>query len=304
MKDKRIFPVEGDRVGQRLDIFVAAQLEQLSRSQVQKLIATGQVLVNGEARKAGYRVSAGEEVVVLLAEEQAPLLQAEDIPLDIVYQDNDVVVLNKPKGLVVHPAHGNWEHTLVNALLFHVKTLSTLNGELRPGIVHRLDKDTSGLMVVAKHDEAHRILAEQVKAYTLRREYLALVHGVVKGEQGSIKAPIGRSLRDRKKMAVVDGGRLALSHYEVLARFRDYSLLKVGLFTGRTHQIRVHMQYIKHPVVGDSLYTARKAPCRVKSQLLHACLLGFKHPQKGTYMEFSAALPAEFEGVLDYLRRV
>lgn len=302
MSDKSTILVQEDMEGERLDAFVAEQIESLSRSKVQKLIGDGQVWVDGEVRKASYKVREGEAVVVATPRTMPVLLQGEDIPLAIIYQDSDVVVVNKPKGLVVHPAHGNWEHTLVNALLYHVKTLSSLNGELRPGIVHRLDKDTSGVMVVARHDTAHRVLAEQIKAHTIKREYLALVYGVVKENRGTIEAPIGRSKSDRKKMAVVSDGRAALSQYRVLERFKDYTLVRVKLFTGRTHQIRVHMQYIKHPVVGDPLYTARKAPCEIKSQLLHACLLGFKHPRSGEYLEFSADLPTEFQQVLAYLR--
>jgi 23S rRNA pseudouridine1911/1915/1917 synthase len=202
----------------------------------------------------------------------------------------------------VHPAHGNWEHTLVNALLYHVKDLSGINGELRPGIVHRLDKDTSGVMVAAKNDAAHRALAEQIKAHTIERQYLALVYGVIKENLGTIDAPIGRSKTDRKKMAVTADGRPAISQYQVLERFKDYTLLKVKLLTGRTHQIRVHMQYIKHPVVGDPLYTSRKAPPGVNSQLLHACLLGFHHPESGEYLEFTSDPPAEFVQFLSALR--
>ncbi|MGI6435644.1 MAG: RluA family pseudouridine synthase [Syntrophomonadaceae bacterium] len=303
MSDKSTILVQEDMEGERLDIFVAEQLDNLSRSQVQKLIGDGQVWVDGEVRKASYKVREGETVVVATPRSMPILLQGEAIPLDIIYKDSDVVVINKPKGLVVHPAHGNWEHTLVNALLYHVKTLSSLNGELRPGIVHRLDKDTSGVMVVARHDTAHRVLAEQIKAHTIQREYLALVYGVVKENRGTIEAPIGRSKSDRKKMAVVSDGRAALSQYQVLERFEDYTLVRVKLFTGRTHQIRVHMQYIKHPVVGDPLYTARKAPFGITSQLLHACLLGFKHPRSGDYMEFSADLPPEFQQALSHLHQ-
>lgn len=302
MSDRSSILVEEDMEGERLDAFVAEQMDSLSRSQVQKLIGDGQVWVDGEIRKASYKVREGEAVVVEIPRATTILLEGEDIPLDIIYQDNDVAVVNKPKGLVVHPAHGNWDHTLVNALLYHVKDLSSINGDLRPGIVHRLDKDTSGVMVVAKNDAAHRVLAEQIKAHTIQREYLALVYGVIKENLGTIEAPIGRSKIDRKKMAVVGDGRSATSQYQVLERFHDYTLVRVKLFTGRTHQIRVHMQYIKHPVVGDPLYTARKAPFGINSQLLHACLLGFNHPRSGEYLEFTSDLPTEFQQALSDLR--
>jgi 23S rRNA pseudouridine1911/1915/1917 synthase len=302
MNDKTTWRVDEDLEGERLDAFVAERMECLSRSQAQKLIGDGRVWVDGEVRKASYKIKSGEVVAVEVPPPAAVDLQAEDIPLEIVYQDSNVVVFNKPKGLVVHPAHGNWEHTLVNALLYHVKDLSGINGELRPGIVHRLDKDTSGVMVAAKNDAAHRALAEQIKAHTIERQYLALVYGVIKENLGTIDAPIGRSKTDRKKMAVTADGRPAISQYQVLERFKDYTLLKVKLLTGRTHQIRVHMQYIKHPVVGDPLYTSRKAPPGVNSQLLHACLLGFHHPESGEYLEFTSDPPAEFVQFLSALR--
>jgi 23S rRNA pseudouridine1911/1915/1917 synthase len=302
MNDKTTWRVDEDLEGERLDAFVAERMECLSRSQAQKLIGDGRVWVDGEVRKASYKIKPGEVVAVEVPPPAAVDLQAEDIPLEIVYQDSNVVVFNKPKGLVVHPAHGNWEHTLVNALLYHVKDLSGINGELRPGIVHRLDKDTSGVMVAAKNDAAHRALVKQIKAHTIERQYLALVYGVIKENLGTIDAPIGRSKTDRKKMAVTADGRPAISQYQVLERFKDYTLLKVKLLTGRTHQIRVHMQYIKHPVVGDPLYTSRKAPPGVNSQLLHACLLGFHHPESGEYLEFTSDPPAEFVQFLSALR--
>lgn len=302
MKDKTTWLVDEDLEGERLDAFVAERMECLSRSQAQKLIGDGRVWVDGEVRKASYKIKPGEVVAVEVPPPAAVDLQAEDIPLEIVYQDSHVVVFNKPKGLVVHPAHGNWEHTLVNALLYHVKDLSGINGELRPGIVHRLDKDTSGVMVAAKNDAAHRALVKQIKAHTIERQYLALVYGVIKENLGTIDAPIGRSKTDRKKMAVTADGRTATSQYQILERFKDYTLLRVKLLTGRTHQIRVHMQYIKHPVVGDPLYTSRKAPPGVNSQLLHACLLGFHHPESGEYLEFTSDPPAEFVQFLSALR--
>jgi len=289
--------------GERLDIFVAENMEQLSRSAVQSLIKSGQVLVNGQRMKASYHLREGEEVEVEVPPAHVVAIEAQDIPLNIIYQDQDLVVVEKPKGLVVHPAQGNWDHTLVNALLFHVKDLSGINGELRPGIVHRLDKDTSGVMVVAKNDNAHRSLAEQIRVHSIRREYTALVHGIIKENLGTIDAPIGRSKLDRKKMAVTGEGRPAVSNYEVLQRFANYCLVKVSLMTGRTHQIRVHFAYIKHSVVGDPLYGSAKKHFDLDSQALHAHLLGFNHPRSGEYMEFSSPLPAYFERILAELNK-
>lgn len=302
MSDDTLMLVEEETEGERLDAFIAERVGTLSRSQVQKMISLGQVRVDGDLRKASYKVRAGEVISVQIQEAIPVRLLAEDIAIEIIYQDSDVAVVEKPKGLVVHPAHGNWEHTMVNALLYHVKDLSGINGELRPGIVHRLDKDTSGVMVVAKNDAAHRSLAEQIKAHTIQRQYLAVVYGVIKENQGCIEAPIGRSKTDRKKMAVTADGRAAATQYLVLERFADYTLLKVKLLTGRTHQIRVHMQYLKHPVVGDPLYTSRQPPAGVTSQLLHASFLGFNHPASGIYMEFTSNPPAEFQQFLSDLR--
>jgi len=289
--------------GERLDVFVTENIEQLSRSLVQSLIKAGKVTVNGQPVKASYHLRESEEVEVELPEPQAVDIEPQDIPLDIIYQDQDLAIVDKPKGLVVHPAHGNWDHTMVNALLYHIKDLSGINGELRPGIVHRLDKDTSGVMVVAKNDAAHRNLAEQIKVHSITREYTALVHGVIKENLGTIDAPIGRSQLDRKKMAVVKDGRSAVSNYEVLQRFRNYTLVKVSLMTGRTHQIRVHFSYIKHSVVGDPLYGSAKKHFDLDSQALHAHLLGFNHPRSGEYMEFTSPLPSYFEGILAELAK-
>ena len=289
--------------GERLDIFVTENIEAVSRVQVQNLIKNGQVLVNGHPAKASYHLRAGDEVEAVLPQPHAVEIEAQDIPLPILYQDEDLVVVDKPKGLVVHPAHGNWDHTMVNALLFHIHDLSGINGELRPGIVHRLDKDTSGVMVVAKNDFAHRSLAEQIRVHSIKREYVALVHGVIKENLGTIEAPIGRSPLDRKKMAVVKDGRPAVSHYQVLQRFRNYSLVKVSLETGRTHQIRVHFAYIKHAVVGDPLYGSVKKHFELDSQALHAQLLGFNHPRSGEYMEFTSPLPDYFQAVLAELAK-
>lgn len=302
MSKEQWLMVDESGEGERLDHYISENLESLSRSQVQKLIEEGRIIIDGAVRKASYRLREGEEIRVQIPLPQEVAIVPQDIPLEILYQDNDVVVVNKPKDMVVHPAHGNWDRTMVNALLYHVHDLSGINGELRPGIVHRLDKDTSGVMVAAKNDQAHRALAQQIKDHTIRRQYQALVYGVIKENLGSIDAPIGRSKTDRKKMAVISGGRPSISEYQILERFQDYCLVKVTLLTGRTHQIRVHFAYIHHPVVGDPLYTSRKAPFGVESQLLHACLLGFVHPSTGQYMEFESPLPAEFQAVLNQLR--
>jgi len=290
-----------DMEGERLDSFVAEVLVDLSRSTVQNLIKAGQVRVDGKKVRPSYRVGQGQQVEVELPVPQPVEITPENIPLTIIYQDQDLAVIDKPKGMVVHPAHGNWEHTLVNALLYHIKDLSGINGELRPGIVHRLDKDTSGVMVVAKNDVAHRGLAEQIKEHHIKREYIALVHGVIKENLGTIDAPIGRSKLDRKKMAVVKNGRPALSNYEVLRRFGNYSLLRVSLMTGRTHQIRVHFAHIKHAVVGDPLYGSAKKHFGLDSQALHAQLLGFHHPRTGDYMEFTSPLPSYFVEIITRL---
>lgn len=294
--------VEEDWEGERLDAFIAGELEDLSRSQVKGLIDDKQVEVGGEVRKASYRLKLGEEVKIIIPQAQEVEIAAQDIPLTIIYEDSDIAVIDKPKGMVVHPAHGNPDNTLVNALLFHIKDLSGINGEIRPGIVHRLDKDTSGIMVVAKNDNAHRNLSAQIKAQTINREYIALVHGIIKENLGTIDAPIGRSKVERKKMAVVAEGRNALSHYQVMERFHNYTFVKVKLVTGRTHQIRVHMAYMKHSVVGDPLYGSPRKHFNLDSQALHAHILGFNHPSTGEYVEFKSPVPKYMEDILGELR--
>jgi 23S rRNA pseudouridine1911/1915/1917 synthase len=295
--------VEEDLEGERLDAFLAETVADLSRTAVKELITNGQVLVDGKSRKPSYRIKEGEEILITLPEARQVAIVPQDLPLEIIYQDQDIAVVNKPKGMVVHPAHGNWDGTMVNALLYHIKDLSGINGEIRPGIVHRLDKDTSGVMVVAKNDQAHRNLAEQIKEHTIKREYQALVHGMIKENLGSIEAPIGRSRTDRKKMAVIADGKLALSRYRVLERFQNYTLVQVTLLTGRTHQIRVHFSYIKHPVVGDPVYGPAKHHLGMESQALHACRLGFDHPRTGEYMEFTSELPVVFKQALQKLTK-
>ena len=291
MVRSELYLVEEELEGERLDAFLADMMAELSRTAIKELITSGQVWVDGQIRKPSYRLKEGEEVLIDLPEARPVSIEPQNLPLEIIYQDQDIAVVNKPKGMVVHPAHGNWDHTMVNALLYHIKDLSGINGQLRPGIVHRLDKDTSGVMVVAKHDQAHRSLAEQIKEHSMKREYQALVHGIIKENLGTIEAPIGRSRTDRKKMAVTKDGKPAISRYRVLERFHNYSLVQVSLLTGRTHQIRVHFSYIKHPVVGDPVYGPAKQHLELDSQALHACILGFRHPRTDEYMEFSSPLP-------------
>lgn len=301
MLNHRVYLVNEDGEGERLDAFLAESASDLSRTAVKDLITAGLVWVDGTTRKPGYRIKEGEEIRMQTPEPRKIDLQPQDLPLEVLYEDEDLAVINKPKGMVVHPAHGNWDHTLVNALLYHIHDLSGINGQLRPGIVHRLDKDTSGVMVVAKHDVAHRHLALQIKNHTINRQYTALVHGSIKENLGTIEAPIGRSKSDRKKMAVVAAGKPSVSRYRVLERFIDYTLIEVTLLTGRTHQIRVHFAYIRHPVVGDPLYGPAKQHLGLTSQALHAHLLGFQHPRTQEYLEFTSPWPDELQNAVDSL---
>ena len=300
MSEELELTIDSEMVG-RIDKQLGHHFDQFSRSQIQHWIEDGHVLVNGKQVKPKYKLLVGDHVQIIPEEPQKIDLAPEDIPLDIVYEDEDVIVVNKPQGMVVHPAPGHPDHTLVNALLYH-SPLSTINGEFRPGIVHRIDKDTSGLLMVAKNDMAHRSLTAQLKAKTNKREYVALVHGVIKEDKGTIDAPLGRSLKDRKKQAVVVDGRHAVTHFNVLERFKNYTLVACQLETGRTHQIRVHMKYIGHPLAGDPLYGPRKTLAG-NGQYLHARLLGFKHPRTGKEMVFTAPLPAYFTKMLEHLRK-
>ena len=283
----------------RIDKQLGHHFAQYSRSQLQRWIEDGNVQVNGQAVKPKYKLATGDVVTIEPEKPKKIDLVPENIPLDIIYEDDDVIVVNKPQGMVVHPAPGHPDHTLVNALLYH-SPLSTINGEFRPGIVHRIDKDTSGLLMVAKNDMAHRSLAAQLKAKTNEREYVALVHGVIKEDRGTIDAPLGRSLKDRKKQAVVADGRHAVTHFKVLKRYHHYTLVACRLETGRTHQIRVHMKYIGHPLAVDPLYGPRKT-LPGNGQYLHARLLGFKHPRTGKQLTFTAPLPPYFRQMLDKL---
>jgi 23S rRNA pseudouridine1911/1915/1917 synthase len=289
--------------GARLDVFLAGRFSQFTRSRIKNLIDKGYASVNGKPGKAAMRLSAGDAVELLVPEPKEVSARPEDIPLDIVYEDDCLLVVNKRRGLVVHPAAGNESGTLVNALLNHCEGLSGIAGELKPGIVHRLDRDTTGLLVVAKNDAAHLSLSKQIADKSAKRIYLALVEGNIAEDSGRVDAPLGRSKTDRKKIAVVAGGRQAATQYTVLERFGDCTLVECRLETGRTHQIRVHMKHIGHPVAGDPVYGARKQRFRVDGQLLHAARLEFIHPETGEWMAFEAPLPEDFQRVLDGLRK-
>lgn len=279
----------------RIDAFIASKLS-LSRSFAAELIDEGKVLLNGSVVKKRALVKSGDEVLVEIPELKEPEAVPQDIPLDIVYEDDDLLVVNKPKGMVVHPAPGNSDGTLVNALLYHCKgSLSGINGVSRPGIVHRIDKDTSGLLIVAKNDTAHIHLAEQIKEHSFTREYLAICYGNVKQENGLVSAPIGRDLKNRQRMAVVyKNSKSAVTHYDVIERFEGFTMMRFRLHTGRTHQIRVHMASIGHPIAGDPLYGPKKVITELEGQCLHAGKIGFIHPKSGNYLEFEAELPQYF----------
>lgn len=285
----------------RIDKVLSDLLKEHSRSQIQQWLKDEHITVNGEVTRSNYKVKEQDEISIDVPEPEELNVLAEDIPIEIVYEDDDVLVVNKPQGMVVHPSAGHQHGTLVNALLYHIKDLSSINGIIRPGIVHRIDKDTSGLLMVAKNDQAHVALAEQLKDKTSLRKYIALVHGEIAHDKGEINAPIGRSKNDRKMQAVIEGGKPAVTHFEVLERFEGYTLVQLQLETGRTHQIRVHMKYIGYPVAGDPLYGPRKT-LKGNGQFLHAEMLGFKHPTTGQMMVFEAPLPDLFEKTLDQLR--
>jgi len=300
--ERKELVVPADAPRERLDRWLAAQGIGPSRAFVQRLIDAGLVQVDGRPAAASDKVRPGQRVTVSIPPPEPTETKPEAIPLDVVYEDEDVIVVNKPQGMVVHPAAGNRAGTLVNALLAHCPDLSGIGGKERPGIVHRLDKDTSGLLVVAKNDQAHISLAQQIQAREAVREYVAIVHGQLRADRGRIEAPIGRHPVDRKRMAVVPGGRPAITDYEVLERFPGYTYVRARLQTGRTHQIRVHMAHIGHPVVGDPVYGPRRCPWNLQGQCLHACRLGFRHPRTGQWMTFTAPLPPHMEKVLRDLR--
>ncbi len=296
---------EKEDTGKRIDVFVSDNMDSLSRSMVQKLIESGDILVNEKKQKSNYKLRCGDIISANIPDPESVDIVAEDIPLDVLYEDEDIIVVNKPKDMVVHPAAGHFSGTLVNALMFHCgDSLSGINGELRPGIVHRIDKDTSGILVSAKNDNAHRELALQLADHSITRIYYAICMGNIKEDSGTIDKPLGRNPKDRKKMAVTDkDGRRAVTHYKVLERFGKYTLMQAQLETGRTHQIRVHMASIGHPLLGDKVYGSEKQPFGINDgQVLHAGVLGFIHPTKKEYMEFRSPLPEGFEKLIDKLR--
>ena len=299
-----IFQITEEQEGERIDKCLSMLIDSLSRSYIQKIIKDGQVFVNGKAVKGSYAVKVDDEVQFTLPDSQKPDIVPENIPLDILYEDEDVVVVNKPKGMVVHPAAGHYSGTLVNALMYHCgEQLSGINGVMRPGIVHRIDMDTTGSVIVCKNDKSHNFIAQQLKEHTIVRRYRAIVHGVLKEDQGVVDAPIGRHPVERKQMAInYKNGKEAVTHYTVLQRFKGYSYVECRLETGRTHQIRVHMASIGHPLLGDNVYGPKKCPIpKLKGQTLHAMILGFIHPTKQEYIETCAPLPEYFEHLLNTL---
>ena len=301
--EETILIVDKESENNRIDKYLAEVFNGKSRSYIQGLIEKENIKVNGKSIKSNYKVKENDEILIAMPEALELEVEAEDIPLDILYEDNDVIVINKPQGMVVHPAPGNYTKTLVNALLYHCKDLSTINGVIRPGIVHRIDKDTTGVLVVAKNDEAHNFLSKQLQTHSMKREYIALVEGRLKEDKGTINKPIGRNKKDRLKMGIVDDGKRAVTHYEVLERYKNTTLIKCVLETGRTHQIRVHMASIGHPLVGDEVYGFKKQRFKLKGQVLHAKTLGFIHPKTKEYMEFTTNLPEYYNNLIEKLRK-
>lgn len=297
------FIVSSEDEGERIDKYLTSMINDLSRSYIQKQIENQNLSVNDTIVKSNYKVKADDNVSIMIPEAIVPDIEAENIPIDIVYEDDDVCIVNKPQGMVVHPANGHYTGTLVNALLFHLEgRLSGINGVLRPGIVHRIDKDTSGLLIICKNDNSHIKISEQLKDHTCMRTYHAIVHGVIKEDTLTIDEPIGRSDKDRKKMAVRADGRRAVTHIKVLERFKEYTYIECKLETGRTHQIRVHLSNINHPLMGDPVYCARKEPVSLNGQVLHAKTIGFLSPTSGEFKIFDSELPEHFIKTLNYLR--
>ena len=297
--------VSPEDAGVRIDKYLAEQLPDITRSYLQKLLKDGSVQMNEKPVKASTKTAVGAVIALTIPEPEEPEILPENIPLDILYEDSDVILINKPKDMVVHPAAGHYTGTLVNALMYHCKgDLSGINGVLRPGIVHRIDKDTTGVLIVCKNDRAHNALAEQLKEHSITRKYRAIVCGNLKEDEGTVDAPLGRHPQDRKKMAIVrSGGKRAVTHYRVLERFGNDTYIECQLETGRTHQIRVHMASLGHPLLGDEIYGRAKSPFKLEGQTLHAMVLGFIHPTTGEYMEFEAPLPEYFEKLLEKLRK-
>lgn len=298
-EDENETVIVADKNGERIDVYISLSLEDMSRNSVQKLIADGRVTVNEKLIKSNYKIKTNDVIKIIIPEPELLDVKAENIDINIVYEDNDLAVINKPQGMVVHPAAGHYGGTLVNGLMYHLKDLSSINGVMRPGIVHRLDKNTSGLMLVAKNDKSHNFLAACLKEHSINRIYYALVEGNVKDDVGKVDAPLGRSEKDRKKRAVTTkNSKNAVTNYQVVKRYGKYTLLKLKLETGRTHQIRVHMKYIGHAVVGDDVYGSKLNKFGLEGQLLHSKTVGFIHPTTGEYMEFDSELPEYFQRVL------
>lgn len=292
-----------DDAEERIDKWISGTLQSLSRSYIQKLIKDDMVFVNGKPQKASYRIRVEDEICFQIPEAVSPSIPAEDIPLSILYEDDDILIIDKPKGMVVHPAPGHYSGTLVNAVLFHCKDhLSGINGVMRPGIVHRIDKDTTGSIIVCKNDMSHNAVAAQLKEHSITRKYHAIVYGRLPEKEGCIDSPIGRDLKERKKMSVnLQNGKTAVTHYKVLKEYKEYTYVECRLETGRTHQIRVHMASIGHPLLGDTVYSSRKSKFNLEGQTLHAMTIGLMHPSTGEYLEVSAPLPEYFAHLLDIL---
>ena len=296
--------VEESDINKRIDVFLAKNLESFSRSYIQDLIKKGKATIGGKSIKANYRLRNGDNVVLNIPKPEPLEILPENIPLDILYEDNDVILVNKPKGMVVHPAAGHYSGTLVNALLYHCKdNLSGINGVLRPGIVHRIDMDTTGVIIACKNDNAHQNIAKQLAEHSITRRYVAIVNGNLKEDEGVVDAPIARAKNDRKKMAVDKDGKTAVTHYKVLERLKNYTYIECVLETGRTHQIRVHMSYINHPLLGDEIYSGKKESMKLQGQCLHAMVLGFIHPTTNEYMEFKAPIPEYFNEILKKFKK-
>lgn len=301
--EKIYFEIDKNNIGKRVDIFLSEYIEDFTRSQVKKLIDEDNLTCNGKKIKSNYKLKENDSLEIIIPKAKELDVVAENIDIDIIYEDEDIVVVNKPKGMVVHPAAGNYTGTLVNALLYKCNNLSSINGVIRPGIVHRIDKDTSGVLVVAKNDKSHKSLADQIKEHTVKRCYIALTEGVIKEDKGTVNAPIGRHHIDRKKMTVTEkNSRNAITHFSVIERFERNTLIEARLETGRTHQIRVHMAYLGYPLVGDPVYGYKKQKFNIKGQALHAKTLGFIHPRTGEYIEFSSNIPDDFQKIINKLK--
>ena len=294
--------VSSEEKGKRLDSYIASICNDITRTSAERMIKNGEILVNDKTQKAAYKINEGDIITIQKSEPKEIEIKAQDIPIEIIYEDNDIIVVNKPKGMVVHPANGNPDGTLVNAIMAKCKnSLSGIGGEIRPGIVHRIDKDTSGLLIIAKNDTAHVNMSEQIKNHEVKKTYIALVRGVIKENEATIDMPIGRSTSDRKKMAVNRNGKNAVTHIKVIKRYEKYTLVEVNIETGRTHQIRVHLSHIGYPIIGDYTYSNGKNEFGVEGQCLHAKSLEFKHPITGKKMKLEAPLPQYFQEILNTL---